>query len=135
MAVILVIIAVASCLSVSVYADEVSTLDLFSAAKYSRLTISGTTATCKSGYDDAIVMPTITAVQTLEKHWAFGIFFAVDDDSSWTKTVNNAAVLSMTSTKSSLPSGTYRLRTDFTTISSSGQSETVPVYSAEKKFN
>lgn len=38
----------------------------------------------------------------------------------------------MSNTKSGLDSGTYRLRTDFTVTSTSGSTETITVYSAEK---
>ena len=94
----------------------------------STLSISGTTATCTSRCNGAAV--SITAVQTLQKEGLFWIWGDVDD-AEWTETVNMAAI-GMTNTKSGLDSGTYRLKTEFTLTNSSGETETITVYSAEK---
>lgn len=90
----------------------------------SDLTISGSTATCESiakGYLD--ITKKILIEQYLEKKsgnsWT--------GESSWSSTVNYYSG-SATNTKSSLASGTYRLRTVFTI----NDSETITVISAEK---
>lgn len=95
----------------------------------SRLTISGTTATCKSTATGDLIQ-SITAEQTLQKYWGLWIWNEVDN-ASWTKTVNGSSI-SMSNTKSGLDSGTYRLQTEFTVTTSDGKTETVTVYSEEK---
>lgn len=128
----LVLVLAFSLFSVNAFANGTSTFDLSSDVKRSLLSISGTTATCTSTYSStSSTISKITAKQTLEKHWAFGIFNPVDNDSSWTKSVNSSN-LSMTNTKSGLGSGTYRLKTEFTITTTSGKTETVTVYSDEK---
>lgn len=111
--------------------DNIILEDINSSRKYSYLYIvSGNTAECTSifrDYDNNI--QSVKAVQTLEKHWAFGIFFAVDN-ASWEKTVYTDN-LSMTNYKYSLDSGTYRLKTVFTVTLIGGQTETITVYSGE----
>lgn len=97
------------------------------------LTISSTTATCTSQCEGNSSVTTIKATQTLEKHWALGIFNAVNN-ASWTKKANTST-FTMINTKSGLSSGTYRLRTDFTVTTANGQSETITVYSSEKTIN
>lgn len=91
--------------------------------------------TCVTEYRNSekvvFLSQSVTAIQTLEKHWTFGIFNPVDNNSSWTKTVNSIS-LSMTNSKSGLSSGTYRVKTEFTVTSTNGQTETVSVYSDEK---
>ena len=128
----LVLVLAFSLFSVNAFANGTSTFDLSSDVKRSLLSISGTTATCASKYSStSSTISKITAKQTLEKHWAFGIFNPVDNDSSWTKSVNSSN-MSMTNTKSGLGSGTYRLKTEFTITTTSGKTETVTVYSDEK---
>jgi len=75
----------------------------------------------------------VKAIQTLEKHWAFGIFFAVDN-ANWEKTVYTDN-LSMTNYKYSLESGTYRLKTIFTVTLNNGSCETITVYSSEETIS
>lgn len=105
--------------------------DIGSAEKTSVLTISSSKATCKSSYYcNGETAKMIKAVQTLEKKSVFGDFTSVSG-ASWTKTVTTQN-LSMSNTKSNLSSGTYRLKTVFAVTLSSGTSETVTVYSAEK---
>lgn len=97
----------------------------------SMLTISGTSATCKSstkGYDCV----SITVTHTLQKYSGW---FSIWDDvknSTSEKTVN-ANTATLLTTKSGLESGTYRLKSTFTFTSSSGSVETVTIYSTEKK--
>lgn len=111
------------------YADSAEPFDLADATKQSLLTISGTTATCKSIYTDTETITSIKAVQTLEKHSFLWFWDTVGGE--WTKTVNNARTLSFTNTKSSLASGTYRVKTVFTVTLSSGATESTTVYSSE----
>ena len=103
------------------YADSVS----------SRLYISEQTATCRSDADGCNVV-SITVEQTLEKHSGWFWIWNSVDGASWTKTVNLNSI-SMSNTKSGLSSGTYRLKSVFTLTSSSGKTETITVYSDEKK--
>lgn len=103
------------------YADSVS----------SRLYISEQTATCRSDADGCNVV-SITVEQTLEKHSGWFWIWNSVDGANWTKTVNLNSI-SMSNTKSGLSSGTYRLKSVFTLTSSSGKTETITVYSEEKK--
>ena len=105
------------------YADSVS----------SRLYISEQTATCRSDADGCNVV-SITVEQTLEKYSGWFWIWNNVDGASWTKTVNYNSI-SMSNTKSGLSSGTYRLKSVFTLTSSSGKTETITVYSEEKKIN
>lgn len=103
------------------YADSVS----------SRLYISEQTATCRSDADGCNVV-SITVEQTLEKYSGWFWIWNNVDGANWTKTVNLNSI-SMSNTKSGLSSGTYRLKSVFTLTSSSGKTETITVYSEEKK--
>lgn len=97
----------------------------------SMLTISGTSATCESSTkgDDCV---SITVTHTLQKY--SGWFWEWDDveNSTSEKTVN-ANTVTLSTTKSGLENGTYRLQSTFTLTSSSGSVETITIYSAEKK--
>lgn len=97
----------------------------------SELTINGTTATCKSTADGKPDVTKIVAVQTLEKQ-GFLWFWDTYDNTTWTKTVysNN---LTMSNTKYGLDSGNYHLKTVFTLTDKHGKTETITVYSDEKK--
>lgn len=129
---VLLVIVLFFGLSNGVSADNVSTLDLSNHTKYSSLIISGKKATCMSGYrsidDDC---SSITAVQTLEKHSWFVFWNTVGDKNETTVTNRNS--LSFTNYKYALDSGTYRVKTVFTVVLKGGQSQTVTVYSDEKK--
>ncbi len=97
----------------------------------SRLSINGTTAICENsvkGHSDVVE---ITAVQYLEKR-GFLWIWSTYDDTTWSKTVNSKT-LTMSNTKSGLANGKYRLRTVFTLTDKNGESETITVYSDEKK--
>lgn len=99
---------------------------------YSRLNIVGTKAECQSETKGKDVVK-IAVEQTLQKY--SGWFWAWDDVSgaAWTKTVNDSSI-SLSNTKSGLSSGTYRVKSVFTLTDSSGKTETVTVYSGEKKI-
>ncbi len=94
----------------------------------STLIISGTTASCKSTVTGKSVK-SISAEQTLEKFWGLWIWNEVDGG-YWTKSVNSS-ILIMNNNKNKLDSGTYRLKTVFTLTSTSGETETITVYSEE----
>ncbi len=98
---------------------------------YSSLSFSGTTATCTSKCTGASTV-SITAMQTLQKEGILWIWGDVDG-AEWTKTVNAASIFT-SNTKSGLDSGTYRVKTEFTLTNSSGETETITVYSAEKEI-
>ena len=97
----------------------------------SNLSVSGKTAYCTSETvgDNAV---SITVEQTLEKY--NGWFWIWNDvkDAHWTETVNENTIW-MSNTKGSLSNGTYRLKSVFTLTNSSGKTETITIYSAEKK--
>ncbi|MCM1316426.1 MAG: hypothetical protein NC235_15445 [Clostridiales bacterium] len=91
----------------------------------SNLSISGTTATCKSsviGYYDKTTKIVIT--QTLQKKNSSGNW---DDVCSWNDTIYSFKG-SLTNTKSSLSSGTYRLKT-VATVYAGTEHETITKYS------
>lgn len=132
------LVVMVSCLSVcasaydTVNSENVIVRDIASAQKSSMLNIDGSnTANCKSSFVDSNSnIYSVKAEQTLEKHWAFGVFFAVDG-ANWENTVYTDN-LSMTNYKNNLDSGTYRLKTVFTVTLIGGQTETIDVYSSEK---
>ena len=95
----------------------------------SYLSIDGTTGICESIARGMTGVTKITMVQTIEKHWALGIFFRIDNGSWTTTKYSNTA--SVTNRKYNLESGTYRMVTDFT-FYYGDQTETITVYSTEK---
>lgn len=99
----------------------------------SELSISGTTATCTSRVQGDSDVIKIVAVQTLEKQ-GFLWIWSTYNNTVWIKTVYINAIL-MSNTKSGLASGKYRLKTEFTLTSSDGTSETITVYSDDKKVS
>ncbi len=91
----------------------------------SDLSISGTTATCESsvtGYYNKTTK--IVIVQTLQKKNSSGDW---DYVCSWNETINGFKG-SVTNTKSSLESGTYRLKT-VATVYAGTEHETITKYS------
>ena len=129
MAVLLVAVMCFSLFAVTVSAQGISTCDISSAAKQSILSISGTTATCKSSYQGTATVSKVVITQSLQKESIFWTWSTVGGE--WTKTSTNVANVSFTNTKSGLASGTYRVKSVFTVTLSDGTSETVTVYSAE----
>lgn len=95
---------------------------------FSSLTISSTTATCTSNITGTTIK-SVTITQTLEKHWALGLFFGVSD-AEWTTTKSGATTF--TNQKTSLEAGTYRVKSVFETTGTDGKTETVTKYSSEK---
>ncbi len=137
LSILVMFVIVASCFNMSSFAydtaidDEIIVMDITSAEKSSNLSIDyNNKATCNSIFSDINNnISKIKVVQTLEKHWAFGVFFAVNN-ASWERTFYTDS-LSMTNYKYSLESGTYRLKTIFTVTMKNGQTETITVYSSE----
>ena len=97
----------------------------------STLSIIDSTANCTSKTESEAV--SITVEQTLEKYSGWFWIWNNVDGASWTKTVNLNSI-SMSNSKSGLSSGTYRLKSVFTLTSSSGKTETITIYSAEKSI-
>jgi len=95
----------------------------------SNLKISGKTATCESSAAGSNCA-SITVVQALQKYGGFLWVWNDVSGATWTKTVK-ASSITLTSTKSGLSSGTYRLKSTFTLTSKSGETETITVYSSE----
>lgn len=115
----------------TVSASNVSTYDINGHIKSSTLTISNKRAICVSSYQSTDNdCSSITAVQTLEKYSWLVFWDNVGDEC--TKTVNTGN-LSLTEYKDNLESGTYRVKTVFTVVLKDGKTETVTVYSDEKK--
>lgn len=98
---------------------------------WSEVSLSATNAICKSYVSGSSDVVKITAEQYLQKQ-GFLWIWTTYDGAEWTKTVNYNS-LTMSNTKSGLSSGTYRLKSVFTLTSSSGKTETITVYSDEKK--
>lgn len=98
------------------------------ANKYSsELTITGTTAKCVSSATGISSVTSIVVNQTLQKKTSSGTWQTV---THWNET-DTGYVASTTNYKYSLSSGTYRLKTQFTFLTSTGF-ENVTAYSTEK---
>lgn len=96
------------------------------------LTIENKTAYCTSlttGFNAA----SISVTQTLEKYWGLWIWNDVKD-ASWSDHVNAGSIYLSTS-KSGLDSGTYRVKSVFTLTDKNGKSETFTIYSDEQKIS
>lgn len=132
---LIVVLTVVMCFSVFVVtatAAGITTCDISSASKTSSLTLSGTTATCTSFYNDCQTASKIVIVQSLEKKSFLWSWNTVGGE--WTKTVTNSANVAFSNKKTSLSSGTYRVKSVFTVTLSDGASETVTRYSSEVKI-
>ena len=119
--------------AVSVSAESV-TFDVGGTNKKSQLFISGTNATCVSEYlAESSSFKSVTIEQTLEMHW-FASWFLTVNNATW-ETTSTSKSATFQNTKSGLASGTYRVKSVFTVTTTSGQTETVTVYSAEKTIS
>ena len=98
----------------------------------STLIIDGSTATCSSQVRSTNAA-SITVTQTLQKYWGLWIWTDVND-AKMSKTVNDCS-LYLSTTKSGLSSGTYRVKSVFTLTNKDGKTETITVYSDEKSVN
>lgn len=97
----------------------------------SLLTISGSTATCKSVYtadgDDAAK---VVITQSLEKQGLFWSWSKVAGE--WTKTSDGSSMV-LTNTVSNLEKGKYRVKSVFTVTDKNGKEESIPLYSTTEK--
>lgn len=98
----------------------------------STLTISGTTAKCESKLIGYSGVTSCKVEQTLEKY--SGWFWIWNSVTSWNNTISSSYG-KVTNSKSGLGSGTYRVKSVFTLTTSDGKTETITVYSDEKKIS
>ena len=98
----------------------------------SSLSIIGQTAYCTSETNSVNAI-SITVEQTLEKYSGWFWFWNNVEGAHWTETIN-ANMISVDNTMYGLSSGTYRLKSVFTLTNSAGKSETITIYSDEKKI-
>lgn len=98
----------------------------------SNLSIVDKTAYCISSVDGTNAV-SITATQTLQKHW--GLWFWEDvKGAEWTRT-NDYNSIRLSNSKGGLDSGTYRVKSVFTLTNKDGKNETITIYSNEKKIS
>lgn len=90
--------------------------------------VNDNTGVCESVAVGLPGVTKITMVQTIEKHWALGIFFRVDN-ASWTNTKYSSSA-TVANRMYNMESGTYRMVTDFT-FYYGDQTEKITVYSVE----
>ncbi len=110
------------------FAENIVPFTLYTESATSTLTISGAKATCISkatGYSGETTK--IVIEQILQKKTSSGTWNEV---TSWSET-DTGYIGSATNTKSSLSSGTYRLKTVFTVYAGSNY-EVLTKYSTEK---
>ncbi len=127
---LLLVMVLCYTLCISAYA-EASVYAIGTASRSSMLSISSTTATCKSTYTDTSnETAKVVITQSLEKHsgW-FWIWDTVGGE--WTKTTNGSSA-AFTNKVYNLTSGTYRVKTVFEVTAASGETETITIYSEEK---
>lgn len=96
----------------------------------SRVTISGTTATCYSSTRGNATTISITQTLQVKKTTVWSNV----KDAAWTKTVN-ANSITMRNFKYDLDSGTYRLKSEYTLTAKDGTTETITVYSLETSLS
>ena len=127
---IAIVLVMALTFCTTVFAD-ISTYEIGADKRNSLLTISGTTATCKSVYtangDD---VTKVVMTQSLEKQGLFWSWSKVAGE--WTKTSNGSSMV-LTNTVNGLDKGTYRVKTVFTVTDKNGKEETIPLYSTTEK--
>ncbi len=126
--VICVIVVSVMCVGMVAYAEGAVPFTLYTYSTTSTLTISGAKATCTSkatGYSGETTK--IVIEQILQKKTSSDTWSEVE---SWSDTIANYKA-SATNTKSSLSSGTYRLKTIFTVYAGSDY-EVLTKYSTEK---
>ncbi|MGN1304847.1 MAG: hypothetical protein ACI4YB_07415 [Oscillospiraceae bacterium] len=105
----------------------------YASSAKSLLYISANSAECTSNCTGSSDIVNISVEQTLQVFWGLWIWNDVDG-ASWLKT-KSGSFISAINTKSGLSSGTYRLKSVFTLTSSSGQTETITIYSEEKTIS
>lgn len=137
-AIVCLLVGLCACLNVSAAAESAYYFMDSSISPYyeiannpiSNLQISGTTAYCTSSSRGVDVVK-ITVEQTLEKYSGWFWIWNDVDGAKW-KTTMYSNSISISNTKSGLSSGTYRVKSVFTLTDSSGKTETITIYSAEK---
>lgn len=112
--------------------DIVSPLYEIADDPMSTLRFDGKDAYCTS-YTSGTDTVSITVEQTIEKYSGWFWIWNNVEGATWKKTVNSDSIF-FSNTKSGLESGTYRLKSVFTLTNSSGKTETITVYSSEKKI-
>ncbi len=95
----------------------------------STLSIVGRTAYCVSSTTGTNTA-SITVTQTLQKYWGLWIWNDVKD-AEWTEQAARNSICLSTS-KSGLENGKYRVKSVFTLIDKNGKSETITIYSDEQ---
>jgi len=110
--------------------EEIAPAYEYAVSVDSMLNISSGTATCTSSCISSSDVVQITVEHTLQKFWGLWIWNDVDG-ASWSTTEYGSSIY-LTSSKSGLSDGKYRVKSVFTLTSSGGKTETITVYSAEK---
>lgn len=110
--------------------NRVSVLYEIAISTDSTLSIVDSTAYCVSSTTGSQAV-SITVTQTLQKHWGLWIWENVKG-AEWTRTEYRNSVR-LSNSISGLARGTYRVKSVFTLIDRSGKSETITIYSNEKK--
>ena len=123
------VLSLSLCVIISANNDVAPAYEIARSAD-SYLSIASNTASCTSGCEGPSTVTKITVEQTLEKHSGWFWIWNNVDGASWTSTKYSSAC-TVTNTKSGLTSGTYRVKSVFTLTNSSGQTETITVYSSE----
>lgn len=113
--------------SASVFASDVMLFADYGSEARSYLSLNDTTATCKSTFPTEPTVKSITITQTLEK----STLWWWDEINTWERTFNQSSA-TYTNSRSSLSSGTYRVKSVFTVTATNGSAETITVYSVEK---
>lgn len=109
--------------------NEISLLYEIAVNPSSYLSIVDKTAYCISSVDGSNAV-SITATQTLQKHW--GLWFWEDvKGAKWTGT-NAYNSICLSNSKGGLDSGTYRVKSVFTLTNKDGKNETITIYSSEQ---
>ena len=132
-----VLMLISSCFTLNAHAeqldsyisDELVEEYAIASAISSNLSTTGTSATLTSTGNGTNAV-SITVEHTLQKFWGLWIWNDVDN-ATWSKTVN-VNTIRLSSSKSGLESGTYRVKSTFTMTNSSGQTEVITIYSNEK---
>ena len=134
----LVLSAVMLCSSVSTTAfaettshieDEIAPAYVYAFDVSNNLVISSGTAKCSSSCIGTSDVVKVSVEQTLQKFWGLWIWNDVSG-AEWTKTVNYSTT-TLSSTKSGLDSGTYRVKSVFELTDQNGETETITIYSDE----
>lgn len=125
---IILVLAVVLSLCTTVFADY-QLYDISNSSEFSKLDISGTTATCISQIStQSTDISSIKITQTLEKQgflWIWGKYAG-----DWTTTLTKSGNLA--NTVYNLTSGNYRVKSVFVITLKDGTSQTITLYSAEK---